>query len=230
MLKKAIKSILTKRYAISIEQVVPTIEQSNCKMVSFDVFDTLIKRNVPAPKDVFLLLEKQYQRQFGHYMPIYDLRNRAEARACENMKRKTVTLPEIYQAIEEIDEVEREWLMEEEIRIERTLCQRCQPIGKVYDWCISHHIPVILVSDMYLSHETIEGLLHKAGYSGWKRLYISAEEQANKADGTLFDVVLHEEQLNPGELLHIGDSLRGDYLKPREKGIEAVLIAPHNEQ
>lgn len=223
-MKSTIKKWMTKLYAISPNQVISAIEKADCKVASFDIFDTLIKRSVLTPQDVFLLLEKLYQRHFGHSAPICQLRSQAEALAASNMGRIEVTFPEIYQAMKEIDAVEREWLMAEEIRIEKAVCQRWQPMGKVYDWCMSKRIPIILVSDMYFSQDIITDLLHAAGYSGWKHLYISAQEHGNKADGTLFDIVLREEHLKPGELLHIGDSLRGDYLTPRKKGILAILI------
>lgn len=222
-MRRAIKKWMTKLYAVSPNQVISAIEKAGCREVSFDIFDTLIKRNVPMPQDVFLLLEKQYQRHYGHSSPVYQLRSKAEAQAARDMGRIEVTFPEIYQAMKEIDEAEREWLMAEEIRIEKTVCQRWQPMGMAYDWCMSKGIPIILVSDMYLSQDIITDLLYTAGYSGWKRLYISAEEHGNKADGTLFDIVLREEHLRPGELVHTGDSLRSDYLVPRKKGIRAFL-------
>lgn len=223
-MKSAVKRMMTNLYAISPDQVIASIEKADCKVVSFDIFDTLIKRNVPTPQDVFLLLEKRYQQYYGGSMPVCALRSQAEERAAKHLGRIEVSLSEIYQAMEEISEAEREWLMEEEIHIEQAVCQCWQPMGRVYDWCLSKGIPVILVSDMYLSRDMITDLLHAAGYSDWKRLYISAEEHGNKAHGTLFDIVLREEHLKPKELLHIGDSLRGDYLAPKGKGIQTILI------
>lgn len=222
-MKELIKKMLIKKYAVSLDQVIPLIEKSECKVVSFDIFDTLIKRNVPTPQDVFKLLEQQYRHHFNKDICIYKLRSKAEARAVQLNGHRDVGLSEIYEAITEINDTEREWLIAEEICIEKSICQRCQPMGSVYDWCVDHNIPIILVSDMYLSHNVITELLHKTGYSAWKRLYISAEEHGNKAHGTLFDIVLHEEHLKPEKLVHIGDSLRGDYLTPKRKGIRAIL-------
>ena len=229
-MKKAIKRLLTKKYAIHPKQLIPLMEQTDCKVVSFDIFDTLIKRNVPAPRDVFLLLEEHYQKKFERNLDISGLRAQAEARAVQHEGRRDVTFEEIYHAIEGISEKERQWLMAEEIRIEHAVCQRWMPMGEVYDWCMVHGIPVILVSDMYLPRTVIAELLHGAGYTGWKHLYISVEEQGNKAKGTLFDTVLGREGLKPVELLHIGDSLRGDYLVPRKKGILSFLIVGEKQR
>lgn len=229
-MKKLVRKLLTNICAVSPEQVIPAIERVDCKAISFDIFDTLLKRNVSAPADVFLLLEKQYQCKFGSDTRISALRSEAERRAVQQTGRRDVNFREIYQVIEGISEAEREWLMEEEIHIEQTVCQRWQPMGQVYDWCLNHAIPVFLISDMYLPKEVITGLLHAAGYKGWKRLYISAQEQANKADGRLFDVVMEKERLKPGEWIHIGDSLRGDYLNPRRRGLQSVLIKGNVKQ
>lgn len=79
-MKKAIKRLLTKKYAIHPKQRIPLMEQADCKAVSFDIFDTLIKRNVPAPRDVFLLLE-HYRKKFERNLDIGGLRTQAEARA-----------------------------------------------------------------------------------------------------------------------------------------------------
>ena len=229
-MKKLVRKLLTNICAVSPEQVIPAIERVDCKAISFDIFDTLLKRNVSAPADVFLLLEKQYQCKFGSDTRISALRSEAERRAVQQTGRRDVNFREIYQVIEGISEAEREWLMEEEIHIEQTVCQRWQPMGQVYDWCLNHGIPVFLISDMYLPKEVITGLLHAAGYKGWKRLYISAQEQANKADGRLFDVVMEKERLKPGEWIHIGDSLRGDYLNPKRRGLQSVLIKGNAKQ
>ena len=229
-MKKWVRKILTNICAVSPEQVIPEIEKADCKAVSFDVFDTLLKRDVPAPKDVFLLLEKQYQCKFGSDRKISRLRGEAEKKATRQTGRRDVNLREIYQVIEGISEEECEWLMAEEIRIEQTVCQRWQPMGKVYDWCLNHGIPIFLISDMYLSNEVIEELLRAAGYKGWKQLYVSAQEQANKADGRLFDVILEKERLKTEEWIHIGDSLRGDYLAPRRRGIQSVLVKGETKQ
>ena len=77
----------------------------------------MLKRNAPALKDVFLLLEKQYQHKFGRERKISRLCGETEEQVVQQTGCRDVNLWEIYQAIEEISEAEREWLMEEGIRI-----------------------------------------------------------------------------------------------------------------
>lgn len=50
-------------------------------VISFDVFDTLIKRNLGNNKDVFRLLECKVNKLLGTSKKIYDARIAAEANA-----------------------------------------------------------------------------------------------------------------------------------------------------
>lgn len=50
-------------------------------VISFDVFDTLIKRNLGSNKDVFRLLEYKVNKLLGTSKKIYDSRIAAEANA-----------------------------------------------------------------------------------------------------------------------------------------------------
>ena len=95
-MKKLVRNLITNMCAILPEQVIPKIEKADCKAISFDIFDTLIKRNVPTPKDVFFLLEKQYQRKFGSDRKISRLRGEAEKQAVQQTGRRDVNLQEIY--------------------------------------------------------------------------------------------------------------------------------------
>lgn len=223
-LKSWTREFVSRLVAKKSDEICEMICNSSCKVVSFDVFDTLLKRNVSNSSDVFMLLEKHFCQRYGRIEPIYYIRKNAEKKAVNRLEYKEVNLYEIYENIDELNEDEKQWLIEEEQRLEHGVCQRNDAVGKIYDLCLSRNIPIILISDMYLPAETIEQLLQDAGYKGWKHLYISAQERKNKADGSLFDFVLNKEKLSSKDLLHIGDSLKGDYLAPRQHGIHAVLI------
>ena len=49
--------------------------------MSFDIFDTLIKRNVRTPQDVFELLEKSFNNEFDKRVSIKELRIIAEKKS-----------------------------------------------------------------------------------------------------------------------------------------------------
>lgn len=69
-MKELIKKILVREKCTPIENIISVLSSSSAKVVSFDIFDTLIKRNVREATDVFSLLENAYINQFGHSEPI----------------------------------------------------------------------------------------------------------------------------------------------------------------
>ena len=66
-------------------------------VVSFDIFDTLLKRNVRHPKDVFNLVESKYNAESS--VELKDFRSQrvlAECKARENATKEDITLDDIY--------------------------------------------------------------------------------------------------------------------------------------
>ena len=51
------------RHTYSSEEIIRAI--GDCRYVSFDIFDTLIKRNCANPTDIFTITEKRFNRQNG---------------------------------------------------------------------------------------------------------------------------------------------------------------------
>lgn len=204
--------------------IINIIKKSKVKIVSFDIFDTLIKRNVRTPQDVFELLEKSFNNEFDKRVSIKELRIIAEKKANANTQSEDVSLKEVYHEFDEINDLEREWLYKHEILIEKEICQINYKIKKVYDWCVNNNIEVIAISDMYLPYECIKEILLKSGYDKISHIYISSEKRLRKSTGNLFKLVLREYKIEPYQLLHIGDAYRGDYYMPKKLKIKTVLI------
>ncbi len=224
-MKKYVKRIISSSISMKTKELIDLIQESGCRVVSFDIFDTLIKRNTNRPEDVFKLLEDRYNRQFKESKPISKLRIESEIYANEETYNEEVTLDEIYESfLTEFTEDRVAWLKENEIELELLLCQMNYDIFPAYDWCISNNIKVLITSDMYLPLEVILKLLHKSGYKGWNKIYLSSEEKIRKSTGNLFKKILHDEMIDPIEMIHIGDALQGDYIAPKKIGIKAVLI------
>ena len=70
-------------------------------VISFDLFDTLIKRDVPAPQTVFSLTESMYNSNFpcGQVCNFLNERKRAEKNARKRSVHKEITLDEIYEEL-----------------------------------------------------------------------------------------------------------------------------------
>lgn len=229
-MQELIKKILVREKCTPIENIISVLAASPAKVVSFDIFDTLIKRNVREATDVFSLLENAYINQFGHSEPIKKWRIAAEKEANKRSSYNDVNLDEIYQAMEALPEEERGWLKEKEVELELQVTQRNNRLFDIYQWCLAHGKKIILVSDMYLPLDVIEKIVKDAGYREYFKIYLSNCYRERKATGNLFKIALKEEGVLPKEMVHIGDALRGDYMSPLKLGIQAILIRKRDSE
>lgn len=97
------------------------------KYVSFDIFDTLVKRNVENPTDVFKLMEYKAGNGFA------DRRIKAEREARRSLvksDRKEVTIEDIYSYF---TASERKKLIDLELKTEFQLLVPNSPVIDVYD-------------------------------------------------------------------------------------------------
>ena len=223
-MKEVIKDLLIRKRETPLDDIIGLIQNSGCKVVSFDIFDTLIKRNIRSPQDVFKILESQFNHHFNKCLPISSIRKKAETRANEKSPDEDVSLDEIYDTIEQLSVEERNWLKKQEIFLEQSLCQKNIRMYDIYDWCLKHGKRIIITSDMYLPLKTVKNILSNAGYCDYLNLYLSNEKKARKATGSLYEIILKNERLKASEIIHIGDALKGDFLIPKSMGIRAILI------
>lgn len=199
--------------------------------ISFDIFDTLIKRDVVKPIDVFLLVEKKLDN-IGIKVDDYTKKRiQAEQNARQNLSSEEVTLLNIYEFFRRENSEYSEQVIsmikniEEEMEIEVSTINL--HMKRILEYCKEKNKKILLISDMYLERPVIEKILAKNDvYKGkeYSELFISCESGCTKRLGSLYDVVLGRLNISPKQLCHIGDSLRGDYLMPVMKGIKACHI------
>ena len=193
-------------------------------VVSFDIFDTLIKRNVPYPKDIFDIVESRYNRR--NDTPITGFREArvlAERQARTQTDAEEVDISQIYENLP-YESATRENLKQIEIETELLYCCPNYEILDIFMKCVDSHKRIFIISDMYLPKETIVCMLDKCGYRGYERLYVSSDIRLQKINGNLYDFVLKDAGIKNREMVHIGDSRRSDYIMPRTKGIKSVHI------
>lgn len=197
------------------------------RYVSFDVFDTLIKRSTAVPSDIFRLIE-QYCKQYDMPPNFSQKRIQAEQSAKEKMGRP-VLLEEIYDELRGVFGVWTSRLMKLEIQIELSGCQPAEEGVQLYQQCLRQKKHIILISDMYLPENIIAQMLKKCGIYEYDKLFVSCEMAAKKSDGSLFSKVLQELGIRPALLLHIGDNWRSDFFVPFSLGIRVRHI-PNNQK
>lgn len=195
-------------------------------IISFDIFDTLIKRNLNDALDIFKVIEIDFNRKFSISIEKFkQKRIAAEKKARENCKRKEITLIEIYDCFDdEIIKNNKNNLIKIEEMAEVELCTAHKEIQELYYWCLNNGKRIILTSDMYLSLEIIERMLEKCKYKGYEKIYLSSYNNARKSTGDLYKLIKSELGVNSKRIYHIGDSFKSDGIKARKEGIYSSVI------
>lgn len=214
-----------------IEKLKNSIDEVD--IVSFDIFDTLIERPFAQPIDLFLLVE-QKMLQIPNFPRFHFAKERVKAQQIanelyKNENKMEILLDEIYQVLGknfDLSSEQIEKIKQLELSIEYSLLH-VRPSGKqIYDYCKKIGKKIIFVSDMYLDKEFIFKSLTKNGYDVANDvLYLSSEIGKKKSDGTLFEYVLQQENVQPDKILHIGDNNNGDYNVPKSLGVNAFRLA-----
>jgi predicted HAD superfamily hydrolase len=186
------------------------------QFVSFDIFDTLVKRNVAESIDIFEIVGlKINDPQFK------EKRIAAETQARNKSTKSEVTFSDIYKYYPGQNAEE---LIRTEVETELQAMVTNNAVVDVYNRCIESGKTVFITSDMYWGEDEIKRLLEKCGIKDYKRLYLSSIDQETKRQGGLFRKLLREAGIKANQLVHIGDSIEGDYKKPIELGIKAIRI------
>ena len=185
------------------------------KIVSFDIFDTILIRPFECPKDLFKFIEIKYKEKDFTYRRI-----EAEQRARYNSPLEEVTIDEIYNEI--IPKLQ--YLKEIELNYEYNLIRINPLIKEKYDIALSMGKEIIFTSDMYLEKQFIYSILSKNGVTEYKKLYVSSEIKKTKRTGTLFSYILTDLNISPAEIVHFGDNEKSDFHIPRYLGIQSYLL------
>lgn len=217
-LKRKIKNALDDMGVHYYENIIKRISEK--EYVSFDIFDTLIKRDVKKPTDVFSIIEQNYKI-------CYFYKRRIEAEKIARKGKVDTTIDEIYDIYNElylnnINEAEKIKNIEKQVEYE--LCVQNKLLKKVYDFCIENNKKVYLISDMYLSSEILKEILEKNGYSKYEKLYVSCEYNKTKANGELYKYVIQELGIHTNKLIHIGNDIKTDYIMALKNKISTVKV------
>lgn len=191
-------------------------------IISFDIFDTVLMRNVLDPTDVFEIVEERAKRHGLHLPDFKFARLGAEHRILSSGRRHS--LSGIYEDLQQTLDLRLEdasWLKACEWQVEQEVILSRQQVCTWMTAAKTAGKRVVLVSDMYLSTEEIRTLLEKCGITDYDAIYLSGEHGSGKP-GTLFDVMKAEQA---GErYLHIGDNPVADGTSAVAHGIDAFLI------
>lgn len=193
----------------------------------FDIFDTLLTRNVAAPTDIFDLAGANVLGS-GKGEEFKARRIEAERKARALAPNAECTLDGIYACLDGYDEDLKETLKQAEItfEIDSVLPKKSQQ--QLYYGALAMEKKIVLISDMYLPSEVIGKMLEKCEYFDWDELYISNEVGVSKHGGKMFAVAMDELNIDPSHAVHLGDSVKADMLGARAAGLHFVPIHRKN--
>ena len=193
-------------------------------VISFDIFDTLLQRKVSTPSDVFDLVEKEYNRL--SLIPIRDfkqIRIEAEWKSRKRSLTEETNICSIYDLLPYDKEV-RDMLLQMELKIESLELSARLEIKDLYDYAVSLRKEVMIISDMYLPADFIGEILYANGYMSHSKLYVSSGTGVLKSTGNMFRLVLKDTGYRTQDVLHIGDNILGDFIRPKSLKIKSICI------
>lgn len=231
-IRKIAKGILEHYPNYTAKQLISRIKKFD--VVSFDIFDTLVKRYILKPTDSFKIIAERYNKQYPAKCIDVEgfVRNRINKESkCRNQKTNgEITLNEIYTSLESEYGENSSAIKRTELEVEESICYANPVIDQVYQWCKANRKKIYIISDMYLPKETVLKILHDCGFSKYEKVYLSSEFNATKKSGELFRIISKREGIVYNNWVHIGDNAIGDYISPRKVGIHSIKIATYPDR
>ena len=218
---------------IRLDQLKILLMDKAIKVISFDIFDTLLVRPVYAPTDVlYFLKEKAKLILKDSNIDFYKIRLAAENEARNELGKINpsygeITLDNIYDHIASKYNISKEnkiILRDTEINIETKLLKTRKVVKEIYDLAIASGKKVILISDFYMGKKVLEKILSTNNINNYHDIYVSSDWKKRKDTEKLYEIVLHEENIQPSEMLHIGDNYNSDVICSQNVGIVAFHL------
>ena len=198
-------------------------------IITFDIFDTLVVRNVIDPHDIFSIVEKNINKKIKKKIN-FSLERIIAENKCYNEFSHNFSLNEVYEKIQKKIKVSAKGLdliKKEEIETEIRYSSPRNELVKIFDFAVKNKKKVSLITDMYLDYKVIKKILNKSNIKGYRNLLISSELKKNKIHGDIFEFF---KSIEPGKkYLHIGDNYKSDILSAKKKGFKTFLILNKKE-
>ncbi len=201
------------------------IEKGRFRLLSLDIFDTIVWRSFPRPTDLFYALgraaqERGWLEESSSPEGFATLREESEALA-RNRKRHTaeVTLEEIYQSFPRrfLRNAGPDEVLRLELEIERAATHPNEEVVRLARYARERGLRIAFVSDTYLPEEHLRAVLPvDADF-----LVSSCSHGLAKTQGLHKALLLHS-GVRPAQILHLGDNREADVEAPARLGITTL--------
>lgn len=209
--------------------------EENIKIISCDIFDTLLLRDGRAERERFLgsaELIKSLSRTSNRTLEeIYTSRVRAHTwlyslwvNGHRKSEPKFEDICDLQLRLLLDPNLNRDILIEAELTIEKNALKENKLMSGWLSRIQNTGTLIIFLSDMYHTPEFIKTLLSDLRINlslQEARIYTSSEIKKSKLKGDAFDFILNAYGIEPSNLMHIGDNYVSDVIIPSQRGIRA---------
>jgi HAD superfamily hydrolase (TIGR01549 family) len=193
-------------------------------VISFDIFDTLVLRNVSNPVDIFKIVG--YKIGIENFFT-YRIKAEEEARNITNKKNKEINIYDIYDVLKTYINIDVDKVIEQEINTELDFVMANPYFKDIYNILLQNNKQIIIISDMYLPKKYMSKILSKCGYENYNDLFISCEYEENKGSSQLQKIAKDKIGDNL-KYIHIGDNYVSDILGSKKVGFDTYYYEKYN--
>lgn len=202
------------------------LDDKNIKVISFDIFETLVFRKVAHHNEIFYKVgEKPFVKNIYNTPEAFQMYRVSAQRAARlhHTDKNEVTFDEIYNELN-LSSIQKETIQQLELKQEYKSLYFNQQILHWIKKAYKKGKKVILISDIYFSYQDIEYLIlnRLKNRQHIANIYISSEYQERKYNKKLFEIVKNDLKINYDQIAHIGDNIHSDYTVPRSLGMEVL--------
>lgn len=197
-------------------------------LVSIDIFDTCLTRDVERPVDIFAIVEQKLLEKGFKASGFAKRRREAEnaSRQVQFTKNHSfeVNLDDIYAQFLQQNSYSDACLKQAKEIEYATECSHLYAVPDLLalvTYLKGQHIPFCIVSDMYLPSAFLQQVMQKKGFSGWDNFIVSCAVGKSKWGKDIWSLPYFQGR----KILHIGDNVQSDVVFPKGFGIETLHYA-----
>lgn len=193
---------------------------------SFDIFDTCLIRRCGLPHKIWDLMADQLFEKNDVRGRLSFTGNRSAVEKELEYEIPNPTLKDIYDRLNVSQwRLNQNDVMDFEMAVEEQELFPNPEMLALVNQKRANGFRICFVSDMYLPSVFLKKILKKYGFFlDEDLLFVSAECNATKREGSLYDFILKETSTKGYQWIHYGDDEVSDFSRPRSKGIKSVLV------
>jgi len=204
---------------------------SSLRVISFDVFDTLLVRMVPSERVIQIAAENLCGLLEKPALVPAVLKSRREF--IKNVKKTSTngdaewTVSQWLEELARVNGFDCEQLLElgrqAELKAEMDCLRVADEALEALSFAKQYGLRAVAISDMWLDQEWLKELLEKFGLF-FDEVFSSGTLERSKSKGTIFKAVESNMNCGPEAFLHVGDNLKADVLQSRLNGWKSIWM------